>query len=179
MRTRLSVPGMTTWAFQQELHRLRGVPKIRRNPEPLKLVGEVTISMMGPGPQPFEGELTVVKQVHGILLGVVSWKLVLALLVAWAALLCVLAMWAVCEPRYIDKLDGYQWFQFGAVWGPELLDGGVIGGREARRGGEDGHRFQFYGPLQGIPTAAEVRDAKGAGLHGFAGVSLLRRRGRR
>ncbi|KIW89560.1 uncharacterized protein Z519_09716 [Cladophialophora bantiana CBS 173.52] len=128
---------------------------------PLKPVGQVSISMMGPGPQSFADDLNVGRQVHGLLLGVASWKLVLALLVAWAGLLYAVTVWA-----------------FGAVWAPELLDGSSGATRGAcQASGDEDQKFQYYGPLLGIPTAVEAREAKLVGLHGFASVSLLRRRG--
>ncbi|KAF2266969.1 hypothetical protein CC78DRAFT_577502 [Lojkania enalia] len=82
-----------------------------------KLLGESVIQLMREGAvNPWHGSLYTFETRIYLTKGVVSWKIVLALLVLWVLLVSSGAVWIVCPagPRWVPSLNRFEMFKFGA-----------------------------------------------------------------
>jgi hypothetical protein len=131
----------------------------------LKLVGEMALAMMGPGPEPFVGQLTGVKPTYDLVPGVISWKIELALLILWALLITISVGFFIIKRGSIAPLEGYQMFKFGAEWSDEM--------RDCAHGD-----FRHCQELATMPGAEELAKGSKDGRYGFMGATLRRRRER-
>ncbi|RGP81867.1 hypothetical protein FLONG3_64 [Fusarium longipes] len=132
----------------------------------LKLTGELAAAMMGPGVEPFKGDLSGVQTIRALKPGIISWKLILALLCLWTLAIGISTTFFLLRGCDAPLLDGYQLFKAGAEWGEEVR-------------GATQDRFQFCEVLQGVPKRESWENTFKERPFGFIGETLRRREHRR
>jgi hypothetical protein len=88
-----------------------------------KLLGETVVALVADmNLFPWYGDLYTLCPTKYLVTGVVSWKIVLALLALWASMICFGAIWLLvfAGPRWAPTLNGFEMFKFGAQYGEEV-----------------------------------------------------------